>query len=504
MENYKVSDLKFFKDNFANYEKSKRNLNLDPNVPHNYNQVVELWSKSYLYELGYKKAFAVLTTNEYSDKCSYIDANLFFEKKYSTIYPKSNILGPEQDKNFSKKMKKIGDISFEEDTGQSENVKNLSRLPPENITEEWLKSNLNKNVEMLKLENCYWLSKDLISKVGRMDTLLKELSLRNLDIDNNILTNIVKWAKGIEILDLSYCNALTVGVCDILKMSLINLKSLKAFSLVRAINDKGLIVLGEIETLEELDIGLCSFITDSGLSSFCKLKTQKLQSLNLTGLLKISNRSIKEIVSANNTTMKHLTVSLLPQKSVTGEICSEINKCKGLISLDISGCFNINNDEIENLFSSGLENLEVLNISGLNINDSVAESAVGSNKYLKILRISNSNNLTNNFLDYLINNDNKLLLLEINKTNDKKLTDQKIREALKEKAPNLRIIRATKLIWDMRSIGLKVPLEAKDRVRPTGKGGKPAPKKNDDKNPINQLKKLLEENKKKSPLDYKI
>jgi hypothetical protein len=88
--------------------------------------------------------------------------------KYCTIYPKHLILGSEPDKNFSKKVKKIGDISFEEETNESEKVKNLKRLPPDNLTEESLKTNLNGETIILRLENHYWISRDILSKLGRM------------------------------------------------------------------------------------------------------------------------------------------------------------------------------------------------------------------------------------------------------------------------------------------------------------------------------------------------
>lgn len=195
MQNYKKTDLNFFKDIFSQFDKTKNNFQVDKNVPHNYNHVMENNSKSYVYELGYKQAYLILTTDEYVKKIGYIDTNFFFDKKYSTIYPKSCIIGSEPDRNFTKKMKKIGDISFEEETNESELVKNMKRLPPDNLTEEWVKTNLNSSVELLSLENCYWLSKSLISKIGRMDPNLKELSLRNLEIDNTILTTILRYAN---------------------------------------------------------------------------------------------------------------------------------------------------------------------------------------------------------------------------------------------------------------------------------------------------------------------
>ena len=88
--------------------------------------------------------------------------------KYCTLYPKHLVLGPEPDKNFSKKVKKIGDISFEEETNESEKVKNLKRLAPDNLNEESLKTNLNSDAIILRLENHYWISKDILSKLGRM------------------------------------------------------------------------------------------------------------------------------------------------------------------------------------------------------------------------------------------------------------------------------------------------------------------------------------------------
>ena len=57
----------------------------------------------------------------------------------------------------------------------------------------------------------------------------------------------------------------------------------------------------------------------------------------------------------------------------------------------------------------------------------------------------------------------------------------------------------------MKNNGLKVPLINKHYVKPVIKGAKQtAAKKNDDKNPVTQLKKILEENKPKRPLDLKV
>jgi hypothetical protein len=174
MKNRKVNDMKFFKDVFSDFDKNKRGLVNTRDNPYNYNYVKDLWSKTYLYELGYKFAYTMLTTDSHEQKQRFVDTNYHFSKKYLTIYPKSAILGEKQNKDFQKPIKKIGDISFEEDPNpESENIKNLKRLGPDNLTEEWIKENLTSQVDILRLENHYWISKDLVSKLGRLGTNLK-------------------------------------------------------------------------------------------------------------------------------------------------------------------------------------------------------------------------------------------------------------------------------------------------------------------------------------------
>lgn len=182
MTNYKTSDLYFMKKLFNEYDTSKRNVIIDRSTPMNLNYLKDLWSKKYNFELKNKIAFVKLNTDDFEKKKALVDAQYFFKKKYSTIYPKSNCLGPEPDKNFTKKLKKIGDISFEDEDGEVELVKNLKRLPPDHITEEWIKGNLNSDVEVLTLDNCYWLSKDLVSKIGRIDGNLKVMIFLTLGI----------------------------------------------------------------------------------------------------------------------------------------------------------------------------------------------------------------------------------------------------------------------------------------------------------------------------------
>lgn len=177
MNNYKQSDLKFFKNVFKEFENEKlKKLNISEktsNTAINFNTIKDLWSRKYNFELRNRIALVKLNTDSYEKKRDFINKNCMFDKKYCTMHPKDALLGPQEDKNFSKKLKKIGDISFEETDHDLEVVRNLKRTPPDHISEEWLKENLNHSVDILRLDNCYWLSKDLVSKIGRIAINLK-------------------------------------------------------------------------------------------------------------------------------------------------------------------------------------------------------------------------------------------------------------------------------------------------------------------------------------------
>jgi len=166
--------------------------------------------------------------------------------------------------------------------------------------------------------------------------------------------------------------------------------------------------------------------------------------------------------------------------------------------LDISGCLNFTADSVSGLFGSGLEQIESLNMSGLPLNESVINSAISFNKYLKILRVSNCIGLSSSMIDNLISSESTIYLLEINRSKD--IPEAKIEELIKKKSPNLRVIRSVNIFltaFQMKDFNLKIPLPAPYHSKPNIKGKKPAPKKNDDKNPINQMKKLEEEMKPK-------
>ena len=497
LHNYPKNDFNFLKSQFKQYELNKKKFDIDKSVPFNYTELLRDGDNKFLYQLGVKNAATFLTTMDYDKKCKFIDANLMLSEKYCTMAPKSAMLGPKPDKNFESDVKKIGDISFEEVKGEIETVKNLSRLPPENITEEWVKDNLNETVTKINFENCYWLSKDLVSKLGRLDPKLKIVSLRNLDLTNYIVENILAYAKEIEELDLSNCTGLTNGLLEIIASKGTNISRLNLFNIPTAVNDNGLVFIGgRLLKLKEINLGKCKDITDKGLKGLL-VHRPKLEKINLSFCMKITNEGMKMLLEITNKTLKDVNFSFLP--SVNAEGYAMLNKCKLLTNFEMES-FGMTESATDYL--SGITTLITCDLSGCTkITDSDISALLTSNRGLRVLRLSNCTLLTNVVLDYVGESSNQLLLLEINRT--PLITDKKIEEIVEKKKPNLRIIRATNMVWSKKNYGLTVPYPSDNYVKPTIKGAKKAaPKKNDDKSPENQLIKLREEMKPKMIYEF--
>ena len=513
LKNYPKNDFAFLKNQFRNYEISKRKFDIDEKVPFSYNKLISEGENKYLYQLGIKNASTYLSTMDYDKKCQFVDMNLLIDEKYCTMFPKSSMLGPKPDKNFENPVKKIGDISFEEDKTEIETVKNLSRLPPENITEEWVKDNLSGNVTKINFENCYWLSKDLISKLGRLDPNLKKISLRNLDLSNYMVENILQYAKEVEELDISNCTGLTKGLLEIIAEKGKNLTHLNIFNIPDAVDDFGLNIIGKkLINLKSINLGRNYKVTDKGIDGLLCHKQNdrivkeeesyyppllKLEKIEITNIPNLTNESAKIILQNTKDTLTDLTLNFLPK--ITAEGLELLKECKKLKNLEIMGLSPKANtaDLIQ-----GLSNLFTLNLSGCTlINDSNVIGILNSNPNLRILRLSNCTELTNNVIDSMLEKPNNLLLMELNRT--PKISDAKINELVNSKKPNMRIIRASNIVWSKKNLGMTVPYPSDNYVKPNIKGvKKAAPKKNDDKSPEVQLMKLREEIKPKMIFEF--
>ena len=495
LHNYPKSDFAFLKKQFQDFANNKNKLEFEPLVPQVFNKLITDGENKFLYQLGIKSASTYLSTMDYDKKCKFIDANLIFDEKYCTMFPKSAMLGPKPDPNFENPVKKIGDISFEEDTTEGEGVKNLSRLPPENITEEWVKDNLNEKVTKINFANCYWLSKDLVSKLGRLDPNLKKISLKNLDLSNYIVENIIVNCKGLEELDISNCTGLASGLLDIISEKGKNLIDLNISNLNGGINDLELINIGyKLKNLKKLNISRNLNVSDKGIKGLL-CHGIKLSSIDLSACLSLTNIGFQTLFEYTADTLEDLYLNFLPK--ITDEGLSGLSNCKILKNLEIMG----NSSDVGGLIG-GLSKLVTANLSGCSkITDNDVNSIIGNNGNLRILRVSNCTALTNNILENIVEKPNQVMLLEINRTPS--ITEDKIKDTVEKKKPNFRIVRATNIVWSKKNLGLTVPYPSDNYQKPMIKGAKKPPaKKNDDKNPENQLIKLREEMKPKMIYEF--
>lgn len=310
-------------------------------------------------------------------------------------------------------------------------------------------------------------------------------------------------------MDLTNCIQLSAGLGKIIKDNCPNLNTLILHG-VNQTDDLILEDLAHLQNLRELDLGLCKQITDDGLKSLAKAKPNMLGKIVLTCLFKVTNSGLKELIANNLNSLLHLIVNMMPQKSVDGSDFLElIPKCKNLNYLDISGLTNVPGAFLDQICMNAFDFLKYINLSGLTqITDSHIQGCLAYSKSLEIIRASNCPLLTNMILDMIgsmsqdiSESENRLKLLEINRS--PLINDNKIEEVFNNCAPNLKISRSSNQVWNMKNIGLRVPLFNSNYVKKAKKGKKGAPKgkKNDDKNPVNQLKKLLEESKPKRVID---
>ena len=495
LHNYPKSDFAFLKKQFQDFANNKNKIEFEPLVPQVFNKLISDGENKFLYQLGIKSASTYLSTMDYDKKCQFVDANQIFDEKYCTMFPKSAMLGPKPDPNFENPVKKIGDISFEEDTTEGEGVKNLSRLPPENITEEWVKDNLNEKVTKINFANCYWLTKDLVSKIGRLDPNLKKISLRNLDLSNYIVENIIVNCKGLEELDISNCTGLTSGLLDIIAEKGKNLIDLNICNLNGGINDLELINIGyKLKKLKKINLSRNLNVTDKGIKGLL-CHGIKLNSVDLSACLSLTNVGLQTLFEYTADTLEDLYLNFLPK--INDEGFSGLSNCKILKNIEIMG----NSSDIGGLVS-GLSKLVTANLSGCSkINDNDVNSIISNNGNLRILRVSNCTALTNNILENIIEKPNQLMLLEINRTPS--ISEDKIKDTVEKKKPNFRIVRATNIVWSRKNLGLTVPYPSDNYQKPVIKGAKKPPaKKNDDKSPENQLIRLREEMKPKMIYEF--
>jgi hypothetical protein len=147
------------------------------------------------------KKFSAGTTSTavYQEKVStFLKMNGLADTK-GPLLPQANIVGKDptgKDKFNRRQIKTANDISFDEDSDDAEEIRNLKRQPKTILNEENLREYLDKDTVKLDLESHYWLKNSFLSVVGRMAPNLRVLSLRRMKfIDNPTFAEIFSQLK---------------------------------------------------------------------------------------------------------------------------------------------------------------------------------------------------------------------------------------------------------------------------------------------------------------------
>ena len=273
------------------------------------------------------------------------------------------------------------------------------------------------------------------------------------------------------------------------------LTTLNIAGLLNSVSDSELGRLGELENLLDFDCSRCLNIYDDGMHNFLNSNIN-LKNLKASGLIKITDKSLKNIINKFHESIEELDLSCLFQKEISDDGIQNLNKCKKLQKINLAGS---NFKDVSNLTT--LSCIFSINVSRIvTIENSFITSLIVSGA--KIVRASGCTQLNDTLMENILQLDKcGLLLLEINVT--PKITDVAIARVMEKYSPNLRVIRATNLVWDPKNYGLRLPLPPVGYERPILKGMKKAPKKkNNDKNPIKMLEKFNQENKPTVLLEY--
>lgn len=137
------------------------------------------------------------------------------------ILPQANIVGKKEkagkDRFNRRVVKQLDDISFDEDSDDYEEIKNLKRQPRNILNEEHLKEYLDKTTLKLDLENHYWLKNSFIDKLGRMAPNLQVFSLRRMKfIDDVTFAEIFKHLNKLIRIDLMDCEGLYASAAQLM------------------------------------------------------------------------------------------------------------------------------------------------------------------------------------------------------------------------------------------------------------------------------------------------
>lgn len=294
------------------------------------------------------KKFAVgtTTTAQYQERISTFLKMNDKAESVGPILPQANIVGKKEqagnDRFNRRVVKQLNDISFEEDSDDYEEIKNLKRQPKTILNEEHLKEYLDKTTMKLDLENHYWLKNSFIDKLGRMAPNLRVLSLRRMKfIDNVTFAEIFKHLEKLIRIDLMDCEGLYTSAAQLMVQKNPKLAEIQLSGCFNAVDDQLLMhIAGLHNTLTYLDISYANKVTDEGLKHF-EPNQYEVSSLIMNDLKGISSAGLSIMIGCCADSLMELEAALMPQAEMKGDFFVNLARCSNLEYLDLTGSTNI-------------------------------------------------------------------------------------------------------------------------------------------------------------------
>ena len=227
---------------------------------------------------------------------------------------------PEGKDQFDRrKVKQANDISFEDDSDDYEEIRNLKRQPRTILNEEHLKEFLDKQTVKLDLESHYWLKNPFLQYIGRMAENLRVLSLRRMKfIDNPTFAEIFKYLKHLRRIDLMDCEGLYTSATSLLLTKNKKLEEVQFSGCKNGVDDLVMAHMANLSRLTFIDVSFCTQITDEGLKPF-EGKKFDLISIVVNGLPNISSVGLAHLIGSCTESLIELEAALMDQPELKGE-----------------------------------------------------------------------------------------------------------------------------------------------------------------------------------------
>jgi CRP-like cAMP-binding protein len=238
------------------------------------------------------------------------------------------------------------------------NLTDCHLLTSPGILAIWLKC---PHLIKISLQGCWNLDDSAFSTLSRCpcSETLKDLNLAHCwRLTPKVLSLI---GPGVTKLDLSYCKSLDDRTWPALTQFSQTLRCLRLRRCLAITDSSFEGIFGvQFTELEYLDLGECSFLTDSSITGILS-SAPNLRTLNLS-----FSTSIKGTFLLHHDFLPHLRVLTLSylSKVVDKSFCFRLVKvCRNLEELYLDGCSFVDDECVANFINENLPNLRVLNLN---------------------------------------------------------------------------------------------------------------------------------------------